>query len=50
MGGAASSCPALWVLRGTLGHIDDNPKLPLREPQHLRGRDGRCEHCGGWVA
>lgn len=45
-GGAASSCPALVLLRGTLGHQDDNPRKPRREPAHLFNADGICRHCG----
>lgn len=36
------SCPALPVLRGTLGQHDDGR---ARVPRHLVDENGRCVHC-----
>ena len=36
------SCPALPVLRGTLGQHDDGR---ARVPRHLVDEHGRCVHC-----
>ena len=35
------SCPALAVLRGTLGEHDGRARVP----RHLVDENGRCVHC-----
>ena len=38
------TCPALWVMRGTMGTRDDGQ---IVQPRHVLPADGAtCVHCG----
>ncbi|MDN6798153.1 MAG: hypothetical protein L0L50_02420 [Propionibacterium sp.] len=39
------SCPALWILRGTVYQTTPSGRLKPREPEHRLDASGRCGHC-----
>ncbi|MGO4984784.1 hypothetical protein [Collinsella sp. Sow4_E3] len=41
----SDSCPALWILRGTVYQTTPSGRLKPRDPEHRLDASGRCGHC-----